>query len=116
MSGLVKALQKGWAPVCGAISNVYIRAIVALVACYAIGMAAGFSFQDRAGTHAKVHALVGGVLALLIFIADKDVRRKVANGIDRVNMVIGHIMAWTALALVLNVFFGCGTALRVFHR
>lgn len=104
MSGLVNALQKGWAPVCGAISNVYMRTILALAACYAIGFAVGLGFQDRAGTHAKIHALVGGVLALLIFIADKDVRRKVANGIDRLNMVIGHIMAWTALALVLNVF------------
>jgi TRAP-type mannitol/chloroaromatic compound transport system permease small subunit len=104
MSGLVRALQKGWAPVCSAISNVYVRTILALVACFAIGYAAGFGFQDRAGTHAKVHAVVGGILALLVFVADTDVRRKVANAIDRLNMVIGHIMAWTALALVLNVF------------
>lgn len=104
MSGLVRALQKGWAPVCGAISNVYLRAIVALAACIAIGYAAGFSFQDRAGTHAKIHAIVAGVLALLVFVADTEVRRKVANIIDRINMVIGHIMAWTALILVLNVF------------
>lgn len=104
MSGLVSALQKGWAPVCGAISNVYVRAIFVLAVCYAFGYAVGLGFQDRAGTHVKIHAVAGGILALLIFIADKDVRRKIANFIDRINMVIGHIMAWVALLLVLNVF------------
>ncbi|MCF4099556.1 TRAP transporter small permease subunit [Maritalea mediterranea] len=89
---------------CRAISNVYVRTIVVLAVCYAIGFAVGLGFQDRAGTHAKIHAIVAGILALLVFVADTDVRRKVANFIDRVNMVIGHIMAWTALLLVLNVF------------